>query len=83
MKTTIEQLAGEDDSLLVTRAESLADVIKTNSERIAFMDERLTRERERMLLMFAQLESTIASMQQSLSALSSLQAIPPLTSTRS
>lgn len=83
LKTTIEQLAGEDDSLLATRAESLADVIKTNSERIAFMDERLTRERERMLLMFAQLESTIASMQQSLSALSSLQAIPPLTSTRS
>jgi flagellar hook-associated protein 2 len=83
LKTTIEQLAGEDDSLLATRAKSLADIIKSNSERITFMDERLTRERERLLLMFAQLESTISSMQQSLSALAGLQAIPPLTSTRS
>jgi flagellar hook-associated protein 2 len=80
LKSSIQQLAGEDDSVLSTRAKSLADIIKTNSERIKFMDERLTRERERMLLTFAQLESTIASMQQSLSALAGLQAIPPLTS---
>ena len=47
------------------------------------MDERLTRERERLLLMFAQLESTIAAMQQNLTALAGLQIIPPLTSTLS
>jgi flagellar hook-associated protein 2 len=81
LKAAIERLAGEDNSALVSRAESLADIIKTNAERIAFMDERLTRERERLLLMFAQLESTIAGMQQNLTALAGLQIIPPLTST--
>ncbi len=68
--------------MLTSRAETLADVIKTNSDRITFMDERLARERERLLLTFAQLESTIARMQQGLTALAGLQAIPPLTSTR-
>lgn len=81
LKTTIEQLAGEDDSLLVSRAESLADVIKSNNDRIKFMDERLTRQRERLLLTFAQLESTIADMQQNLTALAGMQVIPPMTST--
>jgi flagellar hook-associated protein 2 len=82
LKSTIEQLASDNDSLLESRAESLADVIKTNNDRIKFMDERLTRERERLMLMFAQLESTIAAMQQNLTALAGLQVIPPLTSTR-
>ncbi len=81
LKAVIEQLAGEDNSLLVSRSKSLADVIKTNSERIAFMDERLSRERERLFLTFAQLESTIAAMQENLTALAGLQVIPPLTST--
>ncbi len=80
LKTTIEALAGEKNSLLATRAQSLADVIKANSERITFMDERLTRERGRLMLTFAQLESTIAGMQQNLSALAGIQVIPPLTS---
>jgi flagellar capping protein FliD len=83
LKSTIDQLAGEDSSLLESRAKSLADVIKTNNDRITFMDERLTRQRERLLLMFAQLESTIAAMQQNLTALAGLQIIPPLTSTSS
>jgi flagellar hook-associated protein 2 len=82
LKTTIEGLAGDDNSVLDSRAESLADIIKANNDRIKFMDERLTRERERMMLMFAQLESTIAAMQQNLTALAGLQVIPPLTSTR-
>jgi hypothetical protein len=68
--------------VLTARAESLADSIAANNERIDFMDDRLTRERERMLLMFAQLESTIAAMQQNLTALAALQIIPPLTSSR-
>lgn len=81
VKAVIEQLAGEDDSMLGSRAETLADIIEANTERITFIDERLTRERDRLLLMFAQLESTIAGMQASLTALAGLQVIPPLTST--
>jgi flagellar hook-associated protein 2 len=83
LKTAIEQLAGEDNSVLSSRAESLADVITNMTDRVAFMDERLTRERDRLLLQFAQLESSVAAMQDNLAALASLQVIPPLTSTSS
>jgi flagellar hook-associated protein 2 len=83
LKTAIEQLAGADDSVLSSRATTLADIIANNKDRIEFMDARLARERERLLIQFAQLESTIASMQENLTALTSLQIIPPLTSTRS
>jgi flagellar hook-associated protein 2 len=81
LKTTIGQLAGPDNSVLSSRAETLANNINSSKDRIEFMDERLTRERQRLLLTFAQLESSIAAMQQNLSALAGLQIIPPLTST--
>jgi flagellar hook-associated protein 2 len=83
LKKAIDRLAGEDNSLLSTRAEFLADRIESQNERIEFMDARLERERERLLLQFTRLESTIASMRENLSALQSLQVIPPLTSTSS
>jgi flagellar hook-associated protein 2 len=81
LKAAIERLAGQDDSVLGTRAETLADTIEKNQERIAFMDARLERQRERMLNQFFQLESTIAAMQDNLTALAGLQVIPPLTRT--
>jgi flagellar hook-associated protein 2 len=81
LQTAIEQLAGENDSVLSSRAKTLADIITNSKDRIAFMDERLSRERERLLTQFAQLESIIAAMQENLTALSALQIIPPLTST--
>jgi flagellar hook-associated protein 2 len=83
LKTAIEQLAGEDNSVLSARAKTLSDIITGTNERITRMDERLTRERERLLNEFALLESTVAAMQQNLSALASLQIIPPLSSTSS
>ncbi|MCI0493283.1 MAG: flagellar filament capping protein FliD, partial [Planctomycetes bacterium] len=76
----IEQLAGENGSLLATRWETLSQSIDTNYNRLTFMDERLVRERDRLLLEFYQLETLIAEMQRGLSALSSLNIIPPLTS---
>jgi hypothetical protein len=44
------------------------------------MDDILDRQKERLLTEFARLESTVAAMRQNLSALASLQIIPPLTS---
>jgi flagellar hook-associated protein 2 len=81
LKAAIERLAGEDDSVLGTRAETLADTIEKNKDRIAFMDARLERQRQQLMNQFFQLESTIASMQDNLTALAGLQAIPPLTRT--
>jgi flagellar hook-associated protein 2 len=81
LKAVIEQLAGEGDSVLGRRAETLSDTIESNNARIASMDARLARQREQLLAQFFQLEATIASMQDNLTALSSLQVIPPLTRT--
>jgi flagellar hook-associated protein 2 len=81
LNAAIEQLAGDDNSALGTRISKLDDDIERNQERIEKMDLVLERQQERLLLEFARLESTIASMRQSLSALTSLQIIPPLTST--
>jgi flagellar hook-associated protein 2 len=78
----IERLSGEEGSLLTTRAETLADTIKTNSERVTAMDERLARQRERLLLQFIQLETMVAELQTGLNALSAFTPIPPLTSTQ-
>jgi flagellar hook-associated protein 2 len=83
LKTVIEQLAGEDDSVLGLREETLSEIVKTTNDRVAFMDGRLERERERLLTEFALLESTIAAMQRNLTALQGMQIIPPLTSTSS
>ncbi|MFV2070229.1 MAG: flagellar filament capping protein FliD, partial [Pirellulales bacterium] len=74
----IESLAGEDSSLLVRRAATLADKIKTNDERIAFHDLRLDRERERLLLEFFRIEETVSKLRGNLTAIQALQAIPPL-----
>ncbi len=79
LKAAIEQLAGEGDSVLGRRAETLADTIEGNKARITSMDARLARQREQLLAQFFQLETTIASMQDDLTALSSLQVIPPFT----
>jgi flagellar hook-associated protein 2 len=83
LKSLIEQLAGEDESVLASRSETLADIIKTTSDRVTSMNERLARERERLLTEFARLESVVAEMQSSLTALANMQIIPPLTTTRS
>ena len=82
LDAVIERLSGVDNSLLSTRAATLADNIETNSERITAMDERLARQRERLLLQFYQLETLVAELQTGLNALSALQPIPPLTSSR-
>lgn len=83
LKTAIEQLAGKGNSVLASRAESLADIIEISRERITKMDERLERQRERLLTEFARLEATVSSLQQNLTALSALQILPPITRTTS
>jgi flagellar hook-associated protein 2 len=83
LQAAIKQLAGEKDSVLASRAETLKEIIANFRDRVTFMDERLARERERLLAEFARIESTIAAMQQNLTALANLQIIPPLTSTLS
>ncbi len=79
LNDAIDRLAG-DDSLLSSRTETLTDIIQSNSDRLTVLDDRLTRQREALLIQFGRLESTIAALQQNLTALSALQIIPPMTS---
>lgn len=78
---TVEQLAGETGSVLVSRAESLQLTIDDNISRVAALTAALDVERERLLLEFFRMESTISQLQGNLTALSQIQALAPLTST--
>jgi flagellar hook-associated protein 2 len=79
----VERLAGETDGLLTNRSETLQSTIKTNSDRIEDLDAFLERQRERLLIQYAQLESILADFQATQSALSSFTAIPPLSTVSS
>jgi flagellar hook-associated protein 2 len=82
LDSVLETLAGEDSSLLASRTDSLTRIIEANNKRIDEMTARLERQRERLLLEFYSIETTVARLQDNLTALSALQIIPPLTSTR-
>jgi flagellar hook-associated protein 2 len=87
LEGVVNELAGEEKpgvinhSLLASRTRALTTIIETNNERVTKMDERLARQRDILLTEFSRLESLVANMQRNLTALSSLQVIPPLTST--
>jgi flagellar hook-associated protein 2 len=82
LKATTDRLVGTTNSALSARTKVLADNISRNSERLEVIDSQLARQRERLFLQFTALESTIATLQQNLTALSSLQIIPPLSISR-
>jgi flagellar hook-associated protein 2 len=75
----LEELAGEQNSLLSSRLAALDEKIIHNEERMASMDSRLIKEQNRLLLEFYRLESAIAKMQRDLGFLQSMQVIPPMT----
>jgi flagellar hook-associated protein 2 len=78
VNAAIEQLAGEENSLLTARADSLTRTIDSNNKRLDNMSAQLDRQRERLLIQFYGIETMVAKLQSNLSALSSLQIIPPL-----
>jgi flagellar hook-associated protein 2 len=83
LDTAVERLAGEENSVLSARLDTLTDKIDTNNDRLDFMDDRLASERERLLNQFYLLETTIAQLQQNLLALEAFVPLDPLTSTSS
>ncbi len=74
----VEQLAGEENSLLSSRLTSLERKVLDSQRRIDAMNARLERSRERMLLEFVRLEETISRIQSDLSVLDTLSPLPPL-----
>ncbi len=74
----VKRLAGVQDGLLTYRTESLQSTIDANNNRIAGLDAFLERERERLLIQYAQLESILADFQSTQSALAAFTPVPPL-----
>jgi flagellar hook-associated protein 2 len=77
-----EQLAGLGNSVLLNRYESLNRTIEGNQRRVTDMNASLSRERERLLKQFYQLETVIQELQSNLTAISQIQYIKPLVSSR-
>jgi flagellar hook-associated protein 2 len=74
----IDQLAGEETSLIARRYDALTSTIDANNARIETMNKSLERERERTLLEFYRLEETIAKLQGNTGSLEAIQYIPPI-----
>jgi flagellar hook-associated protein 2 len=77
--TLLEQLAGEDDSLLSLRIESLTEKIERNQEKVEWYNERLEAESEAMYLKFYRMELAIAELQDSLSVVEAIEPLDPYT----
>ena len=75
----IDRLTGEQNSLLTARTDALQQTIDNNFSRIEGMNERLERERNRLLMQFIAMEEAVAKMQNDLNAVSAISALPPLT----
>jgi flagellar hook-associated protein 2 len=75
-KEVADSLAGVESGALLARNNALQQTIEQNASRIAAMDLRLERQRERLLQQFIGMEQAIARLQNNLSALNQLQAIP-------
>ena len=76
----IELLAGEGNSLLLTRSATLQSRIDSNDERIARLTLSLEKERTRLLKQFVTLEGSIQKLQANQTAIGSIQPLPPLVS---
>jgi len=74
----IEQLGGEESSLLSSRIEALQRNITKNQERIEYMNGRLEEQSERLYMQFYRMEIAIGKMQTAMSVIQSLQPIAPL-----
>ncbi len=81
--TAVDRLTDAENGTLTSRSNSLTDTIELNNARIERFNESLERERTRLELEFFNLELLISNLQTSQQALGQIQAIPPLTSTRS
>ncbi len=78
LSAVVDRLAGADQSLIAARSDTLQDSIASNEDRLEAFATQLEKQQERLLAQFRQLETIIAKLQRSQSALSALQPIAPL-----
>lgn len=71
-KTMIDSLSGENNSALISKNLALTAQIEQNNSRIEFLNDRLAKQRERLLNTFYKMEEAIQRIQSNQSAVSSL-----------
>ena len=74
----MEQLTGQDTSLMANRFITLSDKIQRNEERIVWLTERLDNEREQLYMQFYRMEIAIGKLQNNMSALAGIQPLSPM-----
>ncbi|MFN6129084.1 MAG: flagellar filament capping protein FliD [Planctomycetota bacterium] len=74
-KDLLESLVGVGKGVLVSRTESIQKRIDDGNKRIEFLNEKLDRERNKLLLQFIRMEEAIGRIKTNSSGLSSLQAL--------
>jgi len=77
-----DALAGEGNSLLVNRTDTLSRRIELNQERADSMTARLERQRELLLTQFFNMENVVSKLQDSLKVVENISALPPLVSVK-
>jgi flagellar hook-associated protein 2 len=77
-----ESFVNVDNSLLLNRYTALTRKVEFNEERIERMTASLDRQREALLAQFYNMESVIAKLQESLTSIQSIAALPPLYTTK-
>jgi flagellar hook-associated protein 2 len=79
----LNNLAGNDNSILSTRLATLNNTIQDNNDRITQMQARLNTERDQLTAQYQQIDQIVAKYQTDLAALESFQPIAPLGSSGS
>ncbi|QDT72280.1 flagellar filament capping protein FliD [Lacipirellula limnantheis] len=75
----VDGLAGDENSLIASSSGALQDTIESNETRLDQFETQLKAQEERLLAQFYQLETIIAKLKQSQSALDGLQPLAPYT----
>lgn len=81
--TMLEQLAGEENSLLSLRLESLQEKIDRNTEKIEWYNDRLDAQSDALYLKFYRMEVALATLQDNLDVIESLSPLDPYTGSSS
>jgi flagellar hook-associated protein 2 len=71
----LENLVGAENGLLVSRNNTLQRQIEDGNRRVQFLNAKLDRERERLLLQFYRMEESISKIRNSASGLTTLQSL--------
>ena len=75
LESLAERIAGEENSLLIGRNQTLTDRIEQTGQRVDALNKRLDAERERLLLQFYKTEEAISKIQSNQSFISGIQPI--------